>query len=56
MVSFLIGHQGKQHNHVGGLGESMREDGAAADEEEKDPHSVVPFSLKEAKQLFVFNI
>lgn len=26
-VSFLTGHQGKQHHHVGGLGESMRRGG-----------------------------
>lgn len=33
----LIGHQRKQHHHVGGLGESMKEEGAAGGEQ-NDPH------------------
>lgn len=51
MLSFLIGHQGKQHNHVGGLRESMIEDGAAGGGEDKDLHFVVAFGcLKRAKR------
>lgn len=35
VVLFLTGHQGKQHHHAGGLGESMRVEEAP---EENDPY------------------
>lgn len=63
VVLFLTGHQGKQHHHAGGLGESMRAEEAP---EENDPyilfflfcfflHIIVPFWLlsKEIKHLFL---
>lgn len=50
VFSFLTGHQGKQHYHVGGLGESMREECVATDLEKNDPHL---FSLLSLLALFV---
>lgn len=67
VVLFLTGHQGKQHHHAGGLGESMRAEEAP---EENDPYIffffgfffclfvfyiIVPFWLlsKETKHLYL---
>lgn len=44
VLSFLTGHQGKQHHHAGGLGESMRED-EAAEAGEENPYSFTLLSL-----------
>lgn len=35
----VIGHQGKQHHHVGGLGASMKEEGSGG--EEDDPQFTI---------------
>lgn len=62
VVSCLIGHQRKQHHHVGGLGESMTEEQTAAHGEENDPHffyivlSLSLVCLNEAKQMCVFEL
>lgn len=42
LLHFLTGHQRKQHYHVGGLGESMREQGSADGEEDR-PTPFLPF-------------
>lgn len=56
VISFLVGHQGKQHHHVGGPGESMREYQVAENAEESDPHYFIHNVSSLTKELLVFDL